>query len=103
MKESIARVLKREGYVADVVRGRQARRPSRSSSNTTGRKASSKGLRRVSTPGLRRYTGAQEIPRVRAAWASPFFHLGGHHDRHAGAQEKRRRRIACAKSGNMAE
>ncbi|HEX3988475.1 MAG TPA: 30S ribosomal protein S8, partial [Verrucomicrobiae bacterium] len=31
-----------------------------------GRKATIEGLRRISSPGLRRYTGSQDVPRVRA-------------------------------------
>jgi small subunit ribosomal protein S8 len=64
MKESIAGILKREGYITDY-----------SVEGTTGKKLKMKlkyhgrrgvlaGLRRVSKPGLRRYVGATEIPRV---------------------------------------
>src|SRR5579863_3410238 len=53
IKESVAKILQAEGYVADVaVEG-------------DGKKSVIEGLKRVSSPGLRRYVGATEIPRVR--------------------------------------
>ena len=66
MKESIAHVLKREGYVSDVaVEGAVAKKKIRVKLKYEGRKSVIDGLKRVSTPGLRRYVGADEIPRVR--------------------------------------
>ncbi len=65
LKESIARLLKREGYVVDyVVEGAAAKRRLKLRLKFEGRKGVIEGLRRVSTPGLRRYTGTEEIPRV---------------------------------------
>ena len=65
LKESIARLLKREGYLADcVVEGAAAKRRLKLRLKFEGRKGVIEGLRRVSTPGLRRYTGTEEIPRV---------------------------------------
>jgi small subunit ribosomal protein S8 len=64
MKESIARVLQREGYVAEVVVEGKPFKSIKIKLKYTGRKCVIEGLRRVSSPGLRRYMGAQEIPRV---------------------------------------
>jgi len=65
MKESLAQILKREGYVADVsVEGTKAIKKIKIKLKYTGRKPVIEGLRRVSSPGLRRYTGATEVPRV---------------------------------------
>ena len=65
MKESIAGILKKEGYVADYsVEGKTAKKL-KLKLKYVGKKGVIEGLRRVSTPGLRRYTGATEIPRVR--------------------------------------
>ena len=64
MKESIAQILKREGYLADVsVEGETAKKL-KLKLKYNGRKGVIAGLRRVSKPGLRRYVGATEIPRV---------------------------------------
>ena len=66
MKESIALVLKREGYVSDVaVEGVVAKKKIKVKLKYDGRKSVIDGLKRVSTPGLRRYVGSDEIPRVR--------------------------------------
>ncbi len=65
MKESIARILLREGYIADCsVAGVVAKKKLKLKLKYQGRKAVIEGLKRVSKPGLRRYTGATEIPRV---------------------------------------
>jgi small subunit ribosomal protein S8 len=64
IKESLARLLKQEGYLADwAVEGAPFKRL-RLKLKFQGRKGVIEGLRRVSTPGLRRYTGADDIPRV---------------------------------------
>ncbi len=64
MKESIARILKHEGYVTDFnVEGSKIKKL-RVKLKYQGRKGVIVGLRRVSTPGLRRYVGSTEIPRV---------------------------------------
>jgi small subunit ribosomal protein S8 len=64
MKESIADILKREGYLADyAVEGKEAKKL-KLKLKFSGRKGVIAGLRRVSSPGLRRYVGATEIPRV---------------------------------------
>jgi|SRR5580658_1663086 small subunit ribosomal protein S8 len=64
LKESIARLLQREGYVAEVVVEGKPFKSIKIKLKYTGRKCVIEGLRRVSSPGLRRYMGAQEIPRV---------------------------------------
>lgn len=66
MKESIAHILKREGYITDVsVEGAGAKKKLKLKLKYIGRKSVIDGIKRVSTPGLRRYVGAGEIPRVR--------------------------------------
>ena len=65
MRESIAKILKREGYVGEVaVEGKAATKTIKLKLKYQGRKGVIAGLKRVSTPGLRRYVGATEIPRV---------------------------------------
>jgi small subunit ribosomal protein S8 len=66
LKESIARVLLREGYVAEVVVEGKPFKAIKIKLKYTGRKAVIEGLRRISSPGLRRYMGAQDVPRVLA-------------------------------------
>jgi small subunit ribosomal protein S8 len=65
VKESIAHILKKEGYVTDVNVDGTAKKTIKLKLKYQGRKGVIEGLRRVSTPGLRRYTGSTEIPRVR--------------------------------------
>ena len=64
-KESIAGILKREGYVADFVVEGKLPKTIKVKLKYQGKKSIIEGLRRISTPGLRRYVGASEIPRVR--------------------------------------
>jgi len=65
MKESIAQILKREGYIGDVgVEGQNIKKLTLKL-KYQGRRGVIEGLRRMSRPGLRRYVGADEIPRVR--------------------------------------
>ena len=65
LKESIARILQKEGYLADVaVDGSKARKTLKLRLKYEGKKSAIEGLRRISTPGLRRYSGSTEIPRV---------------------------------------
>jgi len=65
MKESIAHILKREGYVGDIaVEGKPAKKLS-VKLKYQGRRGVIEGLRRISKPGLRNYVGATDIPRVR--------------------------------------
>jgi len=65
MKEGIAHILKREGYLTEVgVEGANIKKL-KLKLKYDGRKGVIEGLRRVSRPGLRRYVGAGDIPRVR--------------------------------------
>ena len=65
IKESIAGILKREGYIADFTVAGKVPRTIKLKLKYQGKRSTIEGLRRVSTPGLRRYVGATEIPRVR--------------------------------------
>src|SRR2546422_663576 len=64
MKESIAVILRREGYVADYTVEGKLPKTITLKLKYNGKRGVIEGLRRVSTPGLRRYVGATEIPRV---------------------------------------
>jgi len=65
MKESIAHILKKEGYVAEVAVEGKLPKKIKLKLKYEGKRSVIEGLRRVSTPGLRRYVGSTEIPRVR--------------------------------------
>ena len=64
IKESIAGILKREGYIQDF--GVEGKIPKKIKLRLKyqGKKSVIEGLRRISTPGLRRYVGSTDIPRV---------------------------------------
>ncbi len=72
IKEKIAQILKREGYIEDYTISEENKKGNQGtlivkikyldSRNT---KPAISGLRRVSKPGLRKYVGADEIPYVR--------------------------------------
>lgn len=64
MKESIAHILKREGYITECSVEGSKIKTLKLKLKYQGRKGVITGLRRVSSPGLRRYAGATEIPRV---------------------------------------
>ena len=65
MKESIAGILKKEGYINDFAVETTPRKTLKLRLKYQGKRCVIDGLRRVSTPGLRRYVSATEIPRVR--------------------------------------
>ena len=65
IKESIAGILKREGYITEFAVEGKLPKTIKLKLKYQGKKSIIEGLRRVSTPGLRRYVGATEIPRVR--------------------------------------
>lgn len=67
MKESIANILKSEGYVSEVAveAKTKAIKSLKLKLKYTGKKGVIEGIRRVSKPGLRQYVGSTEIPRVR--------------------------------------
>ena len=64
MKESLANILKKEGYVADVAVDGKTIKKLKIQLKYQGKKSVIEGLRRISKPGLRHYVGATEIPRV---------------------------------------
>jgi small subunit ribosomal protein S8 len=65
MKESIASILKQEGYIVDFsVEGKIPRKITLKL-KYQGKRSVIEGLRRISTPGLRKYLGSTEMPRVR--------------------------------------
>jgi len=65
LKEAIAGVLRREGYIADCTVEGQRCKTLKLRLKYQGKKAVIEDLRRVSRPGLRRYVAARDIPRVR--------------------------------------
>src|SRR5437667_12148290 len=65
LKESIANILKKEGYLAEVSIEGAPKKNIKVKLKYEGKRGVIEGLRRVSSPGLRRYVGATDIPRVR--------------------------------------
>jgi small subunit ribosomal protein S8 len=66
IKESIAGILKKEGYISEVNVEGKPLKTIKLKLKYNGRKGVIEGLRRISTPGLRNYVGSTEIPRVHA-------------------------------------
>ena len=68
LKESLAGILKREGYIEDFRVHEETGRPGRvleiAMKYSAERQRTISGLRRVSKPGLRVYTTADRLPRV---------------------------------------
>jgi small subunit ribosomal protein S8 len=64
LKEHIAQILKKEGYLADVAVEGNAAKKIKLKLKFEGKKSAIEGIRRISKPGLRHYVGAGEIPRV---------------------------------------
>ena len=64
LKESIAHILKSEGYVTDVAVDGKIIKKIKIRLKYNGKKNVIEGLKRISKPGLRKYVGATEIPRV---------------------------------------
>ncbi len=64
IKESIAHILKKEGYVSDVTVEGKLPKKLTLKLKYQGKKGVVEGLKRISSPGLRNYVGATEIPRV---------------------------------------
>ena len=64
MKESLANILKQEGYVAEVTVEAGMPKKLTLKLKYNGKKNVIEGLRRISKPGLRHYVGATKIPRV---------------------------------------
>ncbi len=65
IKENIAGILKREGYIQDFSVEGKVPKNMKLRLKYQGKKSVIEGLRRISTPGLRRYVGSTDIPRVR--------------------------------------
>ena len=65
IKESIAGILKQEGFVNEVTVEGKPKKVIKIKLKYNGKKGVIEGLRRISTPGLRNYVGSTEIPRVR--------------------------------------
>jgi small subunit ribosomal protein S8 len=65
IKESIANILKSEGYVAEVATEGKLPKKLKLKLKYEGKRSVIEGLRRISKPGLRNYVGATDIPRVR--------------------------------------
>ena len=63
-KESIAGVMKAQGYIEDFSVEGELKKNIKVSMKFNGRKGVIEGLQRVSRPGLRRFVGAGDIPRV---------------------------------------
>lgn len=64
LKESVARLLKQEGFISEVSIEGTKLKQLRLGLRYNGRRSAITGLRQISTPGLRRYVGAGAIPRV---------------------------------------
>ena len=97
LKESLAAILLREGYISDFKVVSDDKRPGRFLEVTmkyaADRTRTISGLRRVSKPGLRVYTGGrQTAPGVRWPGSGRAVHQPGAHDRPRGSQAPSRRR-----------
>jgi small subunit ribosomal protein S8 len=66
LKAEIAKVLKREGYIADFYAEKleNGRQVLKIQLKMIGRERTIVGIKRISRPGLRRYVGSEDIPRV---------------------------------------
>lgn len=65
MKEGIAHVLQREGYLSEVAVEGTVKKQLRMKLRYAGRKSVMEGIRRMSSPGRRVYSRSTEIPKVR--------------------------------------
>ncbi len=65
LKEAIARLLKKEGYIADFAVEGKVKKTLSLKLKYEGKRPVIEGLKRISKPGVRKYVGANEIPRVR--------------------------------------
>jgi len=71
IKENIAGILKREGYINDFAVEGKLPRTIKMKLKYQGKTSVIEGLRRISTPGLRRYVRSTDIPRVRGGLGVP--------------------------------
>ena len=86
LKEALAAILLREGYIAGFHVVSDDTRPGKFLEVTMkyshDRTRTISGLRRVSKPGLRVYTGADKLPRgAWWPWCGRAVHQSGAHDR----------------------
>jgi small subunit ribosomal protein S8 len=65
MKESLARLLLKEGYVSEIGVEGNTKKQLKLTLKYTGRRGVIEGIRRISRPGLRNYVASTEIPTVR--------------------------------------
>jgi small subunit ribosomal protein S8 len=66
LKESIAQILKKEGYISEhETSGEKQYKKLSLKLKYTGRRGVIEGLRRISRPGIRTYVKGKDIPRVR--------------------------------------
>ena len=66
MKESIAQILKKEGYINEhETSGEKQHKKLSVKLKYTGRQGVIEGLKRISRPGIRTYVKGKDIPRVR--------------------------------------
>ena len=89
MKESIAQILKREGYIAECTVAGDIKKTLRIKLKYDGRQTVIAGLKRISKPGLRRYVGAPQVCGSRRGSARSGrprnrhrLHVQGFDDRH---------------------
>jgi small subunit ribosomal protein S8 len=73
LKEGIAQLLKKEGYLSEVVVEGQPIKKLKIKLKYNGRKPVLEGSRRVSSPGLRRYVGSASVPRVRGGMGTSIL------------------------------
>jgi len=73
LKEGIAQLLKKEGYLSEVVVEGQPIKKLKIKLKYNGRKPVLEGSRRVSSPGLRRYVGSAGVPRVRGGMGTSIL------------------------------
>jgi small subunit ribosomal protein S8 len=66
LKAEIAKVLKRQGYIADFYAEKleNGRQVLKIQLRIIGKERAIVGIKRISRPGLRRYVGSQDVPRV---------------------------------------
>jgi small subunit ribosomal protein S8 len=66
LKAEIAKVLKRQGYIADFYAEKleTGRQILKIQLKIIGKERAIVGIKRISRPGLRRYVGSQDVPRV---------------------------------------
>src|SRR5882724_1414469 len=74
LKAEIAKVLKRQGYIADFYAEKleNGRQVLKIQLKLIGKERAIVGIKRISRPGLRRYVGSQDVPACWVAWEFRF-------------------------------